>query len=106
MNRTGAAIVYSASLAARASLSGCASLSSISLGAICQNWANALCGVAQLDRARETFLRSAAAHCRAGSPRVLVVMSENEALRVDVMQGRAAATLPAIEAKLAELRSW
>jgi tetratricopeptide (TPR) repeat protein len=76
------------------------------VGWICQNWANALRDVGQLARARETFLRSAEARRWAGHPRVLVVMSENEALRIDVQQGRAAEALPAIEEKLAELRAW
>jgi tetratricopeptide (TPR) repeat protein len=76
------------------------------VGWICHNWAGALIGVGQLDRARETYLRSAEAKRRAGRPRVLVVMSELEALRVDVKQGRAAEAQEAIEEKLAELRSW
>jgi tetratricopeptide (TPR) repeat protein len=76
------------------------------VGWICQNWAIALQHVGRLERARETYLRSAEASRWAGRPQVLVVMSENEALRIDVMQGRAAEALPAIEEKLAELRSW
>ena len=76
------------------------------VGWICQNWANALHHVGQLERARETYLRSAEAKRRAGSPWVLVVGSELEALRVDVMQGRAAEAHEAIETKLAALRSW
>jgi tetratricopeptide (TPR) repeat protein len=73
---------------------------------ICHNWANALGDVGQLDRARETYLRSADAKCLAGSPRVLVIMSELEVLRVDVMQGRAGEALAAVEEKLAEVRGW
>jgi tetratricopeptide (TPR) repeat protein len=76
------------------------------LAAIYGNWATALRNVGQLDPARETHLRSAEAERRAGGPRVNVVMSEQEALRVDVMQGRAAEALPAIEAKLGEVRAW
>jgi tetratricopeptide (TPR) repeat protein len=76
------------------------------LGWIYGNWANALGDVGQLDRARETHLRSAEAERRAGRPRVNVVTSELEALRVDVEQGRAAEALPAIEAKLGEVRAW
>jgi tetratricopeptide (TPR) repeat protein len=37
---------------------------------------------------------------------VLVAGSELEGLRIDVLQGRAAEALPAIEEKLAELRAW
>jgi tetratricopeptide (TPR) repeat protein len=76
------------------------------VGSICHNWANALGYVGQLEVARETYLRSAEAQRRRGSPRVNIVMSELESLRVEVMQGRAAEALPAIEAKLGELRSW
>jgi tetratricopeptide (TPR) repeat protein len=76
------------------------------LAGIRNNWAGALRAVGQLDRARETYLGSAEATRRAGRPRVLVVWSELEALRVDVYQGRAGEALPAIEEKLAEVRSW
>jgi tetratricopeptide (TPR) repeat protein len=76
------------------------------LGAIYGNWANAFRNVGQLDRARETRLKSAEAERRAGSPRINVVGSELEALRVDVQQGRAEEALPAIEAKLGEVRAW
>jgi tetratricopeptide (TPR) repeat protein len=76
------------------------------LGWIRNNWASALRNVGQLDRARETYLGSAEENRRAGNPRARVVRSELEALRVDVYQGRAGEALPAIEAKLAEVRSW
>lgn len=76
------------------------------VGTICQNWAGALGNAGQLNRARETSLRSAEARRRAGCPRVYVVTSEQEALRVDVLQGRAQEALPAIEEKLAEVRGW
>jgi tetratricopeptide (TPR) repeat protein len=76
------------------------------VGWICQSWGHALRNVGELGRAREVFLRSAEEMRRAGRPRVLVVRSENEALRVDVEQGHAVEALPAIEANVAELRSW
>jgi tetratricopeptide (TPR) repeat protein len=76
------------------------------LGWIYGNWANALVMVGQLDRAREAHVKSAEAEGRAGRPRVNVVVSELEALRVDVMQGRAKEALPVIEAKLDEVRGW
>jgi len=76
------------------------------VGTICHNWANALGDVGQLDRARETYLRSADAARRADHPRGLIVASELEALRIDVMQGSATEVLPDIEEKLADLRSW
>jgi tetratricopeptide (TPR) repeat protein len=76
------------------------------LGWIYQNWASALRAVGQLDRAHETYLASAAAQTRAGRPRVDVLGSELEALRVDVMQGRAEQALPAVEARLGEVRAF
>jgi tetratricopeptide (TPR) repeat protein len=76
------------------------------LGAIRGNWAHALRTVGQLDRAREMHLKSAEAEGRAGRPRINVVGSELEALRVDVYQGRAEEALPAIEAKLGLVRGW
>ncbi|MCP4697968.1 MAG: hypothetical protein GY862_14115 [Gammaproteobacteria bacterium] len=76
------------------------------VGGICQNWANALCDTGQLSRARETYQRSAEAKRRIGSPEVDVTGSELEALRIDVMQGEAAAALPAIEKHLGRVRDW
>ncbi len=71
-----------------------------------QNWANALHAVGRLDHARATYLRSAEAERKAGSPRVNVVASELEALRVDVTQGEAEAALPQIETRLDDVRDW
>ncbi len=76
------------------------------LGWICGNWAAALGEVGQLDGAKATYLRSADAGRKAGRPRVKVIGSELGALRVDIMQGRAEAALPGIEARLAEVRGW
>jgi tetratricopeptide (TPR) repeat protein len=76
------------------------------VGRICQNWANTLRDLGQLDRARETFLRSASAERRAGNPRVNIIGSELEALRIDVMQGRAEEALPAVEESVAEVRGF
>jgi tetratricopeptide (TPR) repeat protein len=70
------------------------------------NWALALRDVGQLDQAKATHLRSADAKKKAGLSRVDVIGSELEALRVDVMQGRAEAALPEIEARLGEVRGW
>ncbi|MFL6293927.1 MAG: hypothetical protein ACJ759_23780, partial [Thermoanaerobaculia bacterium] len=75
------------------------------VGVICQNWANALGDVGRLDDAKSTYLRSAEAHAKAGSPRVSILGSELEALRVDVMQG-GAERLPEIESRLQEVRDW
>jgi tetratricopeptide (TPR) repeat protein len=76
------------------------------LGTICQNWGNALGDVGQLDQARRAHQRSADAMRRAGSPRVFVVGSELEALRIDVHQGEAEKALPEIERRLEEVRGW
>jgi tetratricopeptide (TPR) repeat protein len=76
------------------------------VGWICQNWANALGDVGRLDTARTTYERSADAKRLAGSPRVLVIGSELEALRIDVMQGGAEHALPEIERRLVEVRRW
>jgi tetratricopeptide (TPR) repeat protein len=76
------------------------------LGWIYQNWAIALVTVGQLDHARKTYIQSVGARRKAGNPRVVVVGTELEALRVDVLQGRAEEALPAIEQKVCEVREW
>ncbi|MEA2559987.1 MAG: hypothetical protein QOH06_1491 [Acidobacteriota bacterium] len=76
------------------------------LGWICQNWATALAMVGRLDDAKSTYLRSAEAKAKAGSPRVNVLPAELEALRVDVMQGGAERALPEVESRLKEVRDW
>jgi predicted transcriptional regulator len=73
---------------------------------ICQNWGNALGNVGRLDDAKATYLRSAEAVVRAGSPRLDALASEMEALRIDVMQGRANQALPEVESRLHEIRAW
>lgn len=76
------------------------------VGWICQNWANALGSVGELDAARSTYRRSADAKRRAGAPRVNVLMAEFEALRLDVMQGGAEQALPEIDSGLDAVRGW
>ncbi|HEY2294282.1 MAG TPA: CHAT domain-containing protein [Thermoanaerobaculia bacterium] len=76
------------------------------VGTICQNWANALGNIGRLDDAKSTYLRSAETKVRAGSPRVNVLGSELEALRIDVMQVGAETALPEIESRLQEVRAW
>ena len=73
---------------------------------ICGNWANSLCACGQLDASRAKHMESAAARRKAGNPEVNVVGSELEALRIDVMQGRAEAVLPEIESRLDRVRQW
>jgi hypothetical protein len=76
------------------------------VGVACQNWAVALRDLGRLGDAKFTYLRSAEAKTRTGSPRVAVLGSELEALRVDVMQGGAEQALPEIESRLQEVRGW
>ena len=70
------------------------------------NWAVALVGVGELSGAGAMHRRSAATAERGGHPRVNIVRPEVEALRIDVMQGKAETTLPQIEARLDAIRGW
>jgi tetratricopeptide (TPR) repeat protein len=76
------------------------------LGWIFGNWAHSLGDVGHLDRARVMYMKSARAMRRSGRSRADIIAMELEALRVEVKQGRAGAALPAIEAKLDEVRTW
>ena len=76
------------------------------VGWICNNWANALGDVGRLGAAKATYLRSAEAKAKAGAPRVNFLISELEALRVDVLQGGAERALPEIGSRLQEVRAW
>ena len=76
------------------------------VGWICQNWASALVNVGRLDDAKSTYLWSADAKQKAGSPRVKVLGSEIEALRIDVMQGGEETALQEVESRLQEVRTW
>ncbi|HWM92600.1 MAG TPA: CHAT domain-containing protein [Thermoanaerobaculia bacterium] len=76
------------------------------VGWICQNWAIALVKIGRLDDARSTYLLSAEAYVKAGSPRINVLASECEALRVDIMQAEAEQALPEVESRLEEVRNW
>jgi len=76
------------------------------VGWSCLNWAIALVNIGKLDDAKSTYLRSAGAMERAGSPRVRILGSEIAALRIDVMQGRAEQALPEVESRLQEVRAW
>ena len=70
------------------------------------NWANALGDVGELDDARQRYLESAEAGEKVGRPPVHVIGSELEALRIDIMQGRAAQALPEVETRLAQVEIW
>ena len=67
------------------------------------NWANALTMNGDLDAARERYLENAEASRQAGRPEVDVIASEVEALRIDIMQGRAAEALPQVKERLARV---
>ena len=76
------------------------------LAAITGNWANALGMTGDLDASRQRQLESAKAWKQAGSPAIYVIASELEALRIDIMQGRAAEALPQVEERLARVEDW
>ena len=76
------------------------------VGVTCGNWASALHNAGQLDASRAMQLRSAEVRTRAGEPGVDVVGSELEALRIDVMQGKAREALPSIATLLDPVRTW
>jgi tetratricopeptide (TPR) repeat protein len=70
------------------------------------NWGHALRMTGNLEAARQRHLESAEATQKAGSPAIQVIGRELEALRLDIMQGRAAAALPQVEAWLAQVQAW
>ncbi len=76
------------------------------LAGITGNWAIALRMNGDLVAARERHLESAEAYKKAGSPAVSVIGRELEALRIDIMQGRAAEALPQVEKRLAQVEDW
>ena len=76
------------------------------VGWITGNWANALMAVGNLDGSRQRHLESAEAAKKAGRPPVHVMSSELEALRIDIMQGRAAQALPQVATRLAQVEHW
>ena len=57
------------------------------LGTITGNWGIALSVVGDLDTARERHLEAAEANKQAGRPAAIVICSELETLRIDIMQG-------------------
>lgn len=76
------------------------------LGVVLQNHGSALRDAGRLDEAKSAFLRSAEVKRKRGAPRALVLGSELEAMRIDLMADRAEASLPEIESRLAEVREW
>jgi tetratricopeptide (TPR) repeat protein len=59
-----------------------------------------------LKQAKLNYLKSANAAERAGSPRVNVLVTETEALRIEEKLGGAAVVLPEISRRLNEVRGW
>ncbi|MEO1400160.1 MAG: CHAT domain-containing protein [Cyanobacteria bacterium J06635_1] len=78
----------------------------LDLGWITGNWAFALVDVGDLDSARQRRLESAEVNRKAGRSEVDVIGSELEVLRIDIMQGQAAAALPQVEVHLAKIDTW
>jgi tetratricopeptide (TPR) repeat protein len=70
------------------------------------NWANALGDVCNLDASRQRQLESAEIAKRGRLPAVVVMGSELEVLRIDIMQGKVATALPEVEARLAQAEDW
>ena len=70
------------------------------------NWASALWRTGDLDAARKRHLESAEAYKKVGGPAYNVIGRELEALRIDIMQGRAAEALPQVEERLAQVEVW
>jgi tetratricopeptide (TPR) repeat protein len=70
------------------------------------NWANALGDVGDLDDSRQRHLDSAEAGKKAGRPAIDFIGQQMEALRIDIMQGRAAQALPQVEVRLAKVEAW
>lgn len=70
------------------------------------NWAAALLEVGDLDASRQRRLESAEAEKKWGGPAISIIHSEVEALRIDIMQGRAVQALPQVESRLAQLEAW
>ena len=73
---------------------------------ITSNWAGTLLMNGDLDASRKRRLESAEAEKQAGSPAINVIGSELEAMRIDIMQGRAAEALPQVEERLARVEDW
>ena len=78
----------------------------IDLAWITGNWALPLVRVGDLDAARQRRLDAADAERKAGSPVINTIIQELEALRIDIMQGHAAAALPEVESRLAQVEAW
>ena len=76
------------------------------LATITGNWAGALMMTGDLDASRQRHLDSTEVDKKAGSPAVNVILSELEALRIDIMQGQVAQALPQVETRLAQVDAW
>lgn len=70
------------------------------------NWAIALRDIGELDAARLRQADAAEASKKAGRPAIHVIGAELEVLRMDIMQGQVEAALPAVEARLEQVKTW
>jgi tetratricopeptide (TPR) repeat protein len=73
---------------------------------IAGNWANSIRDTGNLKEARRRRLDSVEAAKKAGLPEIDVIATELEALRMDIMQGQAAAALPEVETRLVRIQTW
>jgi len=76
------------------------------LAVITSNWAAALGNVGDLYTARQLRLDGAEASKKAGRPAIHVIANELEAMRIDIMQGKTAATLPDVVSRLEHVEAW
>ncbi len=76
------------------------------VGWISRNWAHALLKYEQWDAARRMYWQSADAWRQSDRPVLHAMISELEALRVDVLEGMAEEALPKVNARLHEVRRW
>jgi tetratricopeptide (TPR) repeat protein len=76
------------------------------LAVVSGGWAVACLGTGDLDRARLLHLQAATASKKADRPAIYIVGSELEALRIEILQGRATKAWPQIQARLAQIEGW
>jgi tetratricopeptide (TPR) repeat protein len=78
----------------------------LDLAVFMTNCAAALLETGKPEEARQLLIESSEAEAKAGAPRIQILGSEAEALRIDILQGRADTARPRIEAILAQILVW
>jgi tetratricopeptide (TPR) repeat protein len=76
------------------------------LATITGNWANALRETGDLKSSHRRRIESVEADKKAGAPAIVVIGSELEVLRLDIMQGQVTQALPQVEVRLAQVEDW